>query len=152
MSTTETVRGMSHLPGAYQGPIPVKEPETAFYWEGLVARELRILRCQHCRRLVHYPLACCPSCQSFELVPEALSGDGFLYSFTDVHVRFVDGIEPPYVVGLVELVEQSGLRVLTNIVDVDINEITIGMKLRPLFVDIAPGSTLLYFTKRSEDE
>jgi uncharacterized OB-fold protein len=152
MSTIDGARPLSHLAEDYQGPLPASELETAFYWEALSRHELRILRCDDCGRYVHYPLACCPSCHSFDLTPTLVSGDATLYSFTDVHHGFVPGIEPPYLVGLVELVEQPGLRLLSNIVDVDVADVRIGMALRPVFVEVASGVTLLYFTREADDE
>ena len=152
MSTARKARPLAHLADGYRGPIPVPDPETEFYWSGLAEKELRILRCEQCRHYIHYPLACCPACHSFDVAPEVVSGRATLYSFTDVQMGFVEGIEPPYVVGLVDLVEQPGLRVLSNIVDVNLDDIRIGMPLQAVFRDVAPGTTLLYFTRRFPDD
>ena len=74
-------------------------------------------------------------CQSTSLVPTAVSGSGSLYSFAVVerpfHAGFVDSL--PYIVGLVELVEQEGLRMLTNIVEADAATLRIGLPLEVVF-------------------
>jgi hypothetical protein len=55
-----------------------------------------------------------------DLAPEPVSGRGTLYSWVVARQAFSTAFldELPFVLGLVELDEQPGLRVLTNIVDV----------------------------------
>ena len=40
---------------------------------------------------------------------------------------------PPYVLAYVELVEQEGLKIMTNIVDCDIDQVEVGMAVHVLF-------------------
>ncbi|HEV7862189.1 MAG TPA: OB-fold domain-containing protein, partial [Acidimicrobiia bacterium] len=98
--------------------------------------ELAILRCGECRTFVHPPQASCPRCLSLRLAPEPVSGRGTVYSFTVANREFAPGIMPPYVVGLVDLVEQEGLRLVTNVVNVAIGDVRIGMAVRVLFYDL----------------
>ena len=55
------------------------------------------------------------------------------------------GIEPPYVVAVVELDEQPGLRILTNLVNVNQADVAIGLKVRALFRDVADDAALVFF-------
>jgi len=87
------------------------------FWCGGADGRLRILRCQECGFYLHPPQPLCPQCRSMLLAPEAVSGLGRVYSFTVNHYQWVLGFDPPYVVGTVELNEQRGLHVLTNLVD-----------------------------------
>jgi uncharacterized OB-fold protein len=114
----------------------VADIDSAPYWDGLRRHELVILRCGECRRFVHPPQASCPRCLSLDLVPEPVSGRGTVYSFTVANREFAPGIKPPYVVALVDLEEQENLRLVTNLVNVAIGDVRIGLPVRVLFCDL----------------
>jgi uncharacterized OB-fold protein len=57
---------------------------------------------------------------------EPVSGQGSIYSWTINRYQWTAGMEPPYILAQVELVEQKGLLVMTNIVDCDINSVFVG--------------------------
>src|SRR3546814_3316599 len=46
------------------GPIPEPTPETAPFWQGAAAGELRIQRCASCESFYFYPRPFCPKCNS----------------------------------------------------------------------------------------
>ena len=134
--------------GPWPGPIPVADIDSAAFWDGLRRHELVILRCGECRTWVHPPQASCPRCLSLSLTPEPVSGRGAVYSFTVANREFAPGIKPPYVVGLVDLEEQESLRIVTNLVNVAIGDVRIGMAVRVLFCDLDLGgeeATLAFF-------
>jgi uncharacterized OB-fold protein len=118
-------------------PAPVITDITAPFWRGGAAGELRILRCQACRRWLHPPLPMCPSCHSRAVQAEPVSGRGTVWSYTVNRYRWAPGIEPPYVLAEVELDEQPRLRLLTAIVDVDPDaepsQVSIGMPVEVCF-------------------
>jgi uncharacterized OB-fold protein len=76
---------------------------------------------------------------------ERTSGRGRIYSFSVVQREVADGVMPPYVAAYVDLVEQDGLRVVSNIVNVWIHDVRIGMDVKVTFHDIASTATLAYF-------
>lgn len=55
-----------------------------------------------------------------------------MYSFTVNHQRWDDSAEP-YVVAIVELDEQPGLRLMTNLIGVAVDDIRIGMPVQVVF-------------------
>jgi uncharacterized protein len=118
-------------------PVPVPDETTAFYWDAARDGRLEIQRCAHCGSWRFPPMIACPSCQSEELVPTPVSGRGRIYSFTVVRQAFdlAYAAEVPYVVALVELEEDPGLRILTNIVGAGPSEITVGMPVEVAFED-----------------
>jgi uncharacterized protein len=120
-------------PSPWQGPVPVPDIDSAPFWDGLRREQLMILRCQSCGYWVHPPLAGCPRCLSPNLTAERVSGRGVVYSFTVVNREFAPGIKPPYVVAYVDLEEQEALRMTTNLVNVRIGDIKIGMPVQVLF-------------------
>lgn len=100
-------------------PRPVPDGVTAFYWDAAASGQLAVLRCDTCRKLHHPPGVACPHCGATTLHPEPMSGRGVVFASTVVRQpfdrAFADAV--PYVLALVELEEQPGLHVLTNLVD-----------------------------------
>jgi uncharacterized OB-fold protein len=131
--------------GEWKGPIPTPDIDSEAYWQGLKEHELRILHCQVCGHWVHYPLAVCPRCHSFELKAEPIGGTGTVYSFTVTHRQFVPGVDPPYAVAVVEIDEEPGVRMLTNLVNCYEDEIEIGMRVRAVFKDVDEQASLAFF-------
>jgi uncharacterized OB-fold protein len=113
-STAMTVVGH----GAPRVPPPLTEA-TAYYWQAGAAGELRILRCQDCGYYIHPWTVCCAVCMSTNLAAERVSGNGRVYTFSVNHRAWNPLIAVPYVIAVVELDEQPGLRVITNIIDCD---------------------------------
>ena len=64
-----------------------------------------------------------------------MSGRGTVYSFTINRQAWVPGLEVPFVIAIVELDEQPGLRLMTNIVDGTPEEVEIGMPVEVAFVE-----------------
>jgi hypothetical protein len=128
----------------WQGPVPIPDLDSAAFWEGLSQHHLLIMRCNDCDYWVHPPLAGCPRCLSSSLSAQEVSGRGVLYSFTVVNREFAPGIKPPYVAAYVDLDEQEYLRLLTNIVNVRIGDIKIGMAVQVRFVDIGEATLAMF--------
>jgi uncharacterized protein len=104
------------------------------YWTGGLAGELRILRCAACRLWNHPPTSICRNCLSRELVAEPVSGKGIVATFTINHHQWSPtATAKPYVIAIVELPEQSGLRQITNIINCPIADVRIGMLVRVVF-------------------
>ena len=112
--------------------LPVVDDENRFFWTSGQDGTLRFLRCQQCQHWLHPPGPRCPACLSKDLVPEPVSGRGELFSFTVNHHPWDGGTEP-YVIALVALPEQEGLRLTTNLVDCAIEDVGIGMPVQVAF-------------------
>lgn len=74
-----------------------------------------------------------------------MSGRARLYSYTINHKAWFPGQPVPYVIGLVELVEQEGLRLTTNIVNCPSERLAIGMSLRVTFETVSDDIALPLF-------
>jgi uncharacterized protein len=103
------------------------------YWTGGEHGELRFWRCQACGWWLHPPGPICPECLSNDLAVEATSGRAVVHTYTINHQPWYPGLEPPYVIAIVELPEQEGLRVTTNIVGCDPVDVAIGTDVRVTF-------------------
>jgi len=112
---------------------PPMTDRTAEFWRAGADGVLRIARCQACGWRVHPPRPVCPRCRGSELRFEDVSGRGTVHSWTVNRYQWTPGMEPPYVLAEVELVEQEGLRLLTNIVGCAPEEVRIGMPVTVVF-------------------
>jgi uncharacterized OB-fold protein len=108
--------------------LPLVTDETRFFWEAGRDGTLRIARCRSCGFFSHPPYPRCPCCTSADVGPAAVSGNGTIYSFTVKETP-----EGAAVIALVELDEQLGLRLLTNVVECDPAAVRIGLRVRVQF-------------------
>jgi uncharacterized OB-fold protein len=113
-------------------PLPGLDGENTFFWKSGEDGRLRFLRCQACGYYLHPPLPRCPRCRSTDVAPEPVSGEAEVFSYTVNHQPW-DGTTEPYVIAIVALPEQEGLRLTTNIVGCPIDEVRIGMPVRVAF-------------------
>jgi len=103
------------------------------FWQGGERGELVFLRCQACGYYVHPPQPVCPIDFGKELRPEPVSGRGTVATFTVNHQRWIPGMAVPYVVALVSIDEQPELRLQTNIVGCEPDDVRIGMPVEVVF-------------------
>jgi uncharacterized OB-fold protein len=78
---------------------------------------------------VHPPGPICPKCWHGNLRWEATTGRATLFTYTLNHKPWNPEVPVPYVIGIVELPEQEGLRLTTNIVNCDADDLYIEMPL-----------------------
>jgi uncharacterized OB-fold protein len=128
-------------------PRPLPDPLTQFFWDGVAQHRLMALRCDRCGKFIHPPRAICRFCLCTSLTPTELSGRATLYTWTVAeqafHPFFADKL--PYVYATVELEEQAGLRMVTNIVDHPFEDLIAGMPLEVTFRDVGDGLILPQF-------
>jgi uncharacterized OB-fold protein len=129
-------------------PLPQPDAETAFFWEATQRGELHILRCNACGTYIHLPRPACRACGGTDLAPARVSGRGVVHSFTVTHFP-LPGFEPPFAVALIELEEQAGLRMASNVVDVPPDELEIGLPVEVTFEKVADDVTLPLFRRRT---
>ena len=127
--------------------VPVPDRLTAFYWEAARRGELQLLRCDGCGTFRHWPKPMCRACGSMHLSPATVSGRGTVYSWTVAHQAFHPAFADrlPYVIVVVELEEQAGLRVLATLEDVAPEDVTAGMAVEVAFTEVAPDVVLPVF-------
>lgn len=113
--------------------LPKLNDENRDFWTGGANGALRFWRCQDCGLYIHPPQPLCPRCHSKNMATEPVSGKATLASFTINHQAWMPGPELPYVVAIVELVEQTALRLTTNLVNCPHDQIRVGMPVRVVF-------------------
>ncbi len=109
---------------------PALDDENRFFWTSGADGRLRLLRCRTCGFWLHPPVPRCPQCQGKDLAPQEVSGRGEVFSYTVNHQSW-DGSTEPYAIVLVELDE--GLRLTSNLVHCDLDQIRIGMPVQVVF-------------------
>jgi uncharacterized OB-fold protein len=103
------------------------------FWTGGAVGALRFWRCQSCGFYIHPPQPICPIDHSKQLVVETVSGRATLATYSVNYQNWMPGPDLPYVVAIVEIVEQPSLRLTTNLVHCALDDIEIGMPLRVTF-------------------
>ncbi len=126
-------------------PVPALEPHTEAFWRACRAGRLEFVRCTRCDYFIHPPRPVCPRCRGRDLTWTPVSGRGRVFTFTINHKPWFPGQPVPYVLALVELVEQQGLRLTTNIVNCPFDRIRIGMPVRVVFENLTDDVALPLF-------
>jgi uncharacterized protein len=128
-------------------PKPIPDAITEPFWTGAREGRLVLQRCRQCGLFIHPPRPVCRQCQSMDLGHEEVSGRWTVYSFTETHKAFhpffVDRV--PYLLGVIELEEQPGLRLLSNLVRVAEPDVRMGMPVEVEFEQLAPDLTIPVF-------
>jgi uncharacterized OB-fold protein len=115
-------------------PIPIPDPDSAPFWEGLPAGKLMLCRCDDTGTWIHPPL----ERSRFTGGPvhfEEVSGGGSIFSYIVVQQQRVPGRTPPYVIGIVELDEQPGLRI-NAVINAEPADVRIGQRVRMTVADL----------------
>ena len=106
------------------------------FWTSGQDGVLRFTRCQSCGYWLHPSGPICPTCHSKDLAPEAVSGEAVVHTYTVNHQAWIPGVEVPYVVAIVELEEQSDLRLMTDLPRTPIEDVRIGLPVKVFFEEI----------------
>jgi len=82
-----------------------------------------------------------------KLAADGMPGRGVVNTFT-IPLQPYDpyyAAHVPYTLAVVELVEEKNLKLVTNIVDIDPDDVRVGMPVEVAFREVAPGVTLPFF-------
>lgn len=128
-------------------PLPVPTVMSADFWAAARRHEFALPRCARCRQYVHLPAVRCPHCGSDSMPVEVLSGRATIYTFAIVSRAFHPYFEArlPYAVGSVIPVEDPRARFFTRFVDVDPEELVIGLPVEVTFEKLSETVTLPLF-------
>jgi uncharacterized OB-fold protein len=113
--------------------LPVLDDLNKEFWTSGADGVLRVQRCAECRTWMHPPRRICRVCHSRELAYESTGGRGQVFSFAINRHPWRPGLIVPYVIALVELDEQDGLRFTTNVINCRPEEVDIGMPVQVWF-------------------
>jgi uncharacterized OB-fold protein len=115
------------------------------FWDSVQEEKLLLQKCTLCGRLQFLPRPVCLDCFSMHLDWQESEGIGKIYSFTSIFVpmqpgprKRVEETGTPMVFAAVDL--REGVRVLSEIVDCNPDEIRLGADVRVCFRP-APGTS-----------
>ncbi len=114
-------------------PLPQLTPTNEWFWTSGSDGHLRIQRCTDCGTLVHPPTPICPKCRSRSWEPTVVSGRATVVGSTVNRHQFLPGFEPPYSIAIVALAEDAGVRLTTNVVGCDPDDVHIGQEVAVRF-------------------
>ncbi|OBH07674.1 MULTISPECIES: bifunctional MaoC family dehydratase N-terminal/OB-fold nucleic acid binding domain-containing protein [unclassified Mycobacterium] len=123
-------------PGALMRPSSSRD--TAFFWEGVKAHELRIQR-RPDGSLQHPPVPAVWQAKSDPIDYVVAGGTGTVFSFVVHHAPKVPGRTLPFVIALVELDE--GVRMLGELRGIEPARVQIGMPVRATYIDFPAGDS-----------
>lgn len=113
-------------------PAPIVTTDTEEFWRATSEARLVLRHCNTCGAFIWYPRPICPFCHSTDTDWREASGRGSIYSFSVVRRStgvYADAV--PYVLAYVELDE--GPRMMTNIVDCDSADVSVGQAVEVVF-------------------
>ncbi|MEE9254205.1 MAG: OB-fold domain-containing protein [Pseudomonadales bacterium] len=129
----------------FEKPVPIPTPTTKPFWDALNEQRVSIQQCSDCHAWVFYPRSNCSRCLSPNLDWKTVSGRGTLYAFTfarqPTSPHFVDDV--PQKLAVVELDE--GVHITTTLVNVEEEEVEVGMRVKPCFDKVSDEITLLRY-------
>jgi|HubBroStandDraft_1064217.scaffolds.fasta_scaffold161929_2 uncharacterized OB-fold protein len=121
-------------------PDPAVNAETIGWWQEAAAHRLVVQRCGDCHRTRHPPGPICPACRSTVAQWAEVPGTGVVFTYTVVRQAFIGCLADriPYVVVAVELDGAGGARMVSNLVDIDPADVSIGMPVAVVWEDMGP--------------
>jgi acetyl-CoA acetyltransferase/uncharacterized OB-fold protein len=114
-------------------PLPQLTVQNEFFWAAGADGVLRIQECRDCSALIHPPQPICRYCRSHNMGVRDVSGKATLSAFTVNHRFGFPDLPPPYVVAQVALVDDPRVRLTTNVVECEPDELELGQQLEVVF-------------------
>jgi uncharacterized OB-fold protein len=139
----EVIKGMMNLTdGDLKKPLPIPTKWSQPFWDAAKEHRLVLRKCSKCGNIDHPPYLYCTACQADEHEWIEASGKGtlFAYAINYFGVPFPFWSDLPYVLGMIDVAE--GVRMISNIVECDFDELENGMELEVVFDDVSDEITL----------
>lgn len=126
-------------------PLPQPTLSSREYWASGADGTLRIARCRDCAAWLHPRPPLCSRCHSRNIAMATTSGRGTVVAYTVNHQQWLATMPPPYVIALVALDEDPSVRLTTNIVGCQPDDVAIGSPVRVDFEQCADDIWLPLF-------
>lgn len=117
---------------------PIIDAESEYFWQGANDKKLRLKSCDDCHKPHYHPRSHCPFCFGNNTRWIEAKGTGVIYSFSTSR-----RVETPYTIAYVELDE--GVKMLTNIVNSDADNLQIGQAVKLTFLPSENGQLIPLF-------
>lgn len=132
-----------------QIPLPQIDDRNRPFFAGAQEHRLLIQRCTRCDTLQSPGRFACTECGSDALEWVESTGRGTVFTYVIMHQKYHPAFENdiPYNVAVIEL--EEGPRLVSNVVDVEPEEIEVGMDVDVMFEPITDEVTLPRFRRNS---
>jgi uncharacterized OB-fold protein len=129
--------------------IPLANVDTKPFWDGCAGGRLLLQRCSACGALRHPPSPACAVCLSDRHEWIAASGRGTVYTYSVVRECKARGWDKmvPYILAVIDL--EEGPRMLTNLINIAPEAVTIGMAVEVTFAELDGTTKLPLFQPRA---
>jgi uncharacterized protein len=130
-------------------PAPVLTDDNEGFWRAAADGRLVVQQCSNCGAHHHPPRPMCPVCHSTELEWADMAGTGSVYSYALLHHPRHPAFSYPVPAVLVELDE--GVRLVSNLVDIDPHDICIGLRVEVAFEPTAEDFAVPVFRPETHE-
>jgi acetyl-CoA acetyltransferase/uncharacterized OB-fold protein len=126
---------LAEVPVSNRAKRPEPQPTISSepFWTSGADGQLRIAQCASCHRFHHPPQPVCQDCRATDMRMVPVSGRAVVAGVTVNQHQWLPDFPPPYVIAVVALDEDPSVRLTTNIVGCEPDDVTIGMRVRVLF-------------------
>ena len=118
---------------------PALNPGDQPYFDAAAEGKLMLKKCADCGQHHHYPRALCPFCMSDRVQWVQAKGTGEIYTFS------VSRRAGPVVYCIAYVTLDEGVKMMTNIVDCDLDSIRVGQKVKVAFKKTEGGVSMPVF-------
>ena len=131
-------------------PPPMADATTLPWWQAAAEHRLVVQECTACGHTRLPPSPICPECRSDAADWREVTGQGEVYTYTLVHRPIAAGQELPYAIVVIALEGAGGVRIISNLVDVEPAELAIGLPVELVWEDMSEDLAIPRFRPRHE--
>jgi len=132
-------------------PPAMATPTSLPFWQAAAEHRLIVQRCDACGHTQFPPAPICAECRSFDLGWQEVSGRGEVYTYTVVHRPVAANQTLPFVIAVIALEGSGGVRMISNLVDVDPGTVTVGMAVEVVWEDMSRDLAIPRFRGRGSN-
>ena len=118
-------------------PPPLANATSLPFWEAAAEHRLVVQRCSDCAHTRFPPAPICPECREGAFDWLEVPGGGSVYTYTTMHRPVAADMPLPFVIAVVALDDSGGLRMISNLVDIDPAQVEIGMRVELVWEDMS---------------
>lgn len=114
-------------------PLPQPTLSSEPFWTSGKDGLLRFAQCLDCSGYMQPPQPICGTCRSQKIVMTPVSGRAVVVALTINVQQWLPDFPPPYVIAIMAIEEDPSVRFMSNVVNVAVTDVQIGMRVRVLF-------------------
>ncbi len=118
-------------------PPPLADATTLPWWQAAAEHRLVVQRCTGCEHTRLPPAPICSECGCADSDWKEVSGRGEVYTYTLVHRPIAGGQDLPFVIAVIALEDSGGLRIISNLVEANLDAVEIGLPVELVWEDMS---------------